>query len=57
MIFERKFMETISEKPSPEDILKSTEQSLNEFANSFGEENVFREILLEELFKILLERK
>ncbi len=50
-------METISEKPSPEDILKSTEQSLNEFANSFGEENVFREILLEELFKILLERK
>jgi hypothetical protein len=50
-------MDTMNEKPSPEIILKDTEQSLNEFANAFGQDDVFREILLEELFKLLLKGK
>lgn len=47
-------METTDKNPSKEDILKTAQESVLQFADSFGPDDIYREILLEELFKILL---
>ena len=49
-------MESTGKNPSSDDILKETQESLFEFANSLGPDDIYREILLEELFKILLKK-
>jgi hypothetical protein len=50
-------METIDENPSFEDILIKSQESIHEFVNSLGPDDVYRDILLEELLKILLRKK
>lgn len=50
-------MDTIDENPSRQDILTTSEESFNEFVNSMGPNDIYRQILLEELFKLLLKGK
>jgi hypothetical protein len=46
-----------TENPSRQDILTASEESVSEFMDSMGPDDIYRQILLEELFKLLLKGK
>ena len=50
-------MDTTDKNPCDEDILKTAQESLMQFADSLGPDDIYREILLEELLKLLLSKK
>lgn len=50
-------MDTTDKNLSDEDILKTTEESFSKFVDSLGPDDIYREILLEELFKLLLKKQ